>query len=55
MPIPNDRIAAQTPNQMNTNEKTYWPKLPRSPKNVLNVVTAVMTSRPPIQTGFESQ
>ena len=55
LPTPNDRIAAQTPNQMNTTEKRYWPALPRSPKKVLNVVTAVMHSRPPIQTGFESQ
>ncbi len=55
LPTPNDRIAAHTPNQMNASENRYCPTLPRSPKNVLNVVTAVMHSRPPIQTGFDSQ
>ena len=55
LPTPNERIAAQTPNQMKASENRYWPTLPRSPKNVLNVVTAVMHSRPPIHTGFESQ
>src|SRR3954447_4237273 len=55
LPIPNDSTAAHTANQMNASEKRYWPTLPRSVKNVLNVVTAVMHSRPPIQTGFESQ
>ena len=55
LPTPNERIAAQTPNQMNASENRYCPTLPRSPKNVLNVVTAVMQSRPPIQTGFDSQ
>src|SRR3954470_16500197 len=55
LPTPKDRIAAHTPNQMNTSENRYCPTFPRSPKNVLNVVTAVMHSRPPIQTGFESQ
>src|SRR3954447_408278 len=55
LPTPNDRIAATTPNQMNVNANTYLPTLPRSPKNVLNVATAVMQSRPPIQTGFDSQ
>jgi hypothetical protein len=29
---------------MNAGENRYWPTLPRSPKNVLNVVTAVMQS-----------
>ena len=55
MPIPKDRIAAHTPNQMNASENRYSPAFPRSPKNVLNVVTAVMHSRPPIQTGLDSQ
>jgi hypothetical protein len=55
LPMPNDRIAAHTPNQMNARAKRYWPASPRSPKNVLNVATAVMQSRPPIHTGFESQ
>src|SRR4051794_904480 len=55
LPTPNDRIAAHTPNQMNAAAKRYLPIPPRSPKKVLNVSTAVMQSRPPIQTGFESQ
>ena len=55
LPTPKDRIAAHTPNQMNASAKRYLPTFPRSPKNVLNVVTAVMQSRPPIHTGFESQ
>ena len=40
---------------MKTSENMYWPTLPSSPKNVLNVVTAVMHSSPPIHTGFDSQ
>src|SRR3954452_23300682 len=55
LPTPKDRIAAQTPNQMNATANTYLPTPPRSPKNVLNVSTAVMHRRPPIHTGFESQ
>src|SRR3954452_15914162 len=55
LPTPKDRIAAQTPNQMNAPAKRYFPTPPRSPKNVLNVSTAVMHNRPPIQTGFDSQ
>ena len=55
LPTPNDSTAAQTANQMKASEKRYWPTFPRSMKNVLNVVTAVMHSRPPIQTGFDSQ
>src|SRR3954454_4633261 len=55
LPIPNDRIAAQTPNQMNRSENTYWPLLPVSQKKVWNVVYAVIARTPPIQTGFESQ
>src|SRR3954447_19643382 len=55
LPTPNDRIAAHTPNQMNASAKTYLPTPPRSPKNVLNVSTAVMQSTPPIHTGVDSQ
>src|SRR3954452_25614422 len=55
LPMPKLSTAAQTANQMKISEKTYWPTFPRSPKNVLNVVTAVMHSSPPIHTGFESQ
>src|SRR3954463_11692190 len=55
LPMPNESTAAHTPNQMNANENRYWPTSPRSPKKVLNVVTAVMHSRPPIQTGFDNQ
>src|SRR3954451_22806872 len=55
LPTPKERIAAHTPNQMNAPANRYLPIPPRSPKNVLNVSTAVMQSRPPIQTGFESQ
>src|SRR3954454_14852055 len=55
LPTPKDRMDANTPNQMNAPAKMYLPTPPRSPKNVLKVSTAVMHSRPPLQTGFESQ
>src|SRR5689334_14056727 len=55
LPMPKDSTAAHTPNQMNRNAKMYCPAEPRSVKNVLNVVTAVMQSRPPIHTGLDSQ
>ena len=55
LPIPKDRIAATTPNQMKTSAKRYWPTPPMSPKKVSKVATAVMQSRPPIHTGFDSQ
>src|SRR4051812_17940862 len=55
LPMPNESTAAHTANQMKASENRYWPTFPRSPKNVLNVVTAVMHSSPPIHTGFESQ
>src|ERR1044072_7214372 len=55
LPTPKLSTAAHTANQMKMSAKTYWPPLPRSKKNVLNVVTAVMHSSPPIHTGFDSQ
>src|SRR5438876_3928168 len=55
LPIPNDRIAAHTPNQMKSTENTYWPPVPTFQKNVWNVWNPVIQSKPPIQTGFDSQ
>src|ERR1700754_4826503 len=55
LPMPKLSTAAQTANQMKIRAKMYLPTSPRSKKNVLNVVTAVMHSSPPIHTGFESQ
>src|ERR671937_407927 len=53
-PTPNERIAAQTANQMKTMEKTYF-QPPSGVKNSSKVVTAVIVSVPPSQIGFESQ
>src|SRR3954449_6852145 len=55
LPMPKVSTAAHTANQMKASEKRYLPTSPRPPKNVSNVVTAVMHSSPPIHTGFESQ
>src|ERR1700704_4693696 len=53
-PTPNDRIAAQTANQMNAIENRYF-QLPSGVKNASKVVTAVIVSVPPSQIGFDSQ
>src|SRR3954470_7664634 len=55
LPMPKLSTAAHTANQMKASEKRYLPTSPRPPKNVSNVVTAVMHSSAPIHTGFESQ
>ena len=54
LPTPNDRMAAQTENQMKIRPKMYSP-LPRLWKNSLNTATAVIVSVPPSQIGFEIQ
>src|SRR4051794_18499328 len=55
LPIENDRIAAQTANQMNASANTYLPAPCSGVKNSPKVAAAVMVSVPPSQIGFDSQ
>src|SRR3954449_1310339 len=55
LPMPNDRMAAHTANQMNASENRYFQAPVRSTKKSLNTVTARIVSVPPSQIGFDSQ
>src|SRR3954454_10470082 len=55
LPMPKDRIAAHTANQMNASENRYFQTPVRSTKKSLNTVTARIVSVPPSQIGFDSQ
>src|SRR4051794_4014529 len=55
LPIPNDRIAAHTANQMNPSAKMYFQAPVSGVKKSPNVVTARIVSEPPSQIGFDSQ
>src|SRR4051812_7278342 len=55
LPIENDRIAADTPNQMNASAKTYFAAPWSGVKNSPNVAAAVIVSEPPSQIGLDSQ
>src|SRR3954453_9085103 len=55
LPMPKERIAAHTANQMKASEKRYFQTPSSGGKKALNVVTARMVSEPPSQIGFDSQ
>ena len=57
LPMPNERIAAQIPNQMKTIENAYCQNDPELmwKKKSLVAWKASIASRPPTQTGFDSQ
>src|SRR3954467_477908 len=55
LPIPKERIADQTANQMKAIEKTYFQTPVSGVKKSLKVVTARIVSVPPSQIGLDSQ
>src|SRR3954454_6998443 len=55
LPMPKERIAAHTANQMNASANRYLATPLSGVKNSPNVVAAVIVSDPPSQIGFESQ
>jgi hypothetical protein len=55
LPIPKERIAAHTANQMKAMQNRYFQTPVSGVKKSLNVVTARIVSVPPSQIGFESQ
>ena len=55
LPMPKDRIAAHTANQMKASENRYFQMPVSGVKKSPNVVTARIVSVPPSQIGFESQ
>src|SRR3954451_22740580 len=55
LPMPKERIAAHTANQMNASANRYLAAPLSGVKNSPNVVAAVIVSDPPSQIGFESQ
>jgi hypothetical protein len=57
LPIPKERMAAQIPNQMKTIENAYSQNDPEHMWKNKSLVAwnASIASRPPTQTGFDSQ